>query len=65
MALATLTVSSGGTVPGSMLLSADYNLGICLSLVHLLQTFIPSTDFDRKCSVQTEQDEDSKLNRLL
>ena len=47
-----------------MLLSAEYNC-ICLSLVHHLQAFITSTDIDGKHSMQTEQDKDSKLSRLL
>ena len=39
-------------------------VGMCLSLVHLLQTFMTSTDIDGKCSKQTEQHEDSNLRSL-
>ena len=40
-------MSSTGTGPGSMLLSTmstEYNFGMHLFLVHLLQTFMTSTD---------------------
>jgi len=61
-------MSSAGIGPGSTLLSTEYHFGMCLSLVHLLQTFMKSTYIDGKHSKQTEQaekHEDSKLRRLL
>ena len=59
-----LTVSSNGTEPGSILLPAENNLGICLSLSQRLQLPLSLIDMFGNRSRQMQQLSNCRAARL-
>ena len=59
-----LTVSSNGTEPGSILLPAENNLGICLSLSQRLQLPLSLIDMFGNRSRQTQHLSNCRVARL-
>ena len=55
------TISCGRTIPGSILLAAENNLGMCLSLLHRLQLPVSFTEMLGNCSKQIKHLTDCRV----
>ena len=55
------TISCGSTIPGSILLAAENNLDMCLSLLHRLQLPVSFTEMLGNCSKQIKHFTDCRV----